>query len=236
MKIAFIADKAPAPYRAGQLRQISRLLREWAVEVTIAPAEAGAEALGPHDLHVIASERDAAFAVAGDLDARGAAVMNAYPGLAALRNPGLLARRLDAANVPNALAGSPRDAAGARVVAAGPEITLDGFGGQVFGVVRGGPGRRDQPFTIGPELHRVALRCARALELELFAIDLATFDGEPLVVGVRPFPALRGVPDAALRVADFVYAAAERAGASARPLAEAPREAGLSALKVLLTH
>jgi glutathione synthase/RimK-type ligase-like ATP-grasp enzyme len=218
VRIAFIADKAPAPYRAGQLRQIAKLLREWAVEVTIAPAEAGVDALGPHDLHVVASERDAAFAVAGDLDARGAAVMNPYPSLAALRNPALLARRLTAANVPNALGGFPRDAAGVRLGAAGPELTLDGFGGQVFGVVRGGPGQRDQPFTIGPELYRVALRCARALELELFAIDLATFDGEPLVVGVRPFPALRGVPDAALRVADFVYAAAERA-------AEAPRAA-----------
>ncbi|MFL5274581.1 MAG: hypothetical protein ACJ79E_21200, partial [Anaeromyxobacteraceae bacterium] len=170
MRIAFIADRVPAPYRAGQLRQVSKLLREWAVEVTIAPAELGVEALGPHNLHVVASERDAAFAVAGDLDARGAVLMNAYPSLAALRNPGLLARRLTAANVPNALASPPRDAAGVPLAASGPQITLDGFGGQVFGVVRGGPGQRDQPFTIGPELHRVALRCARALELELFAI------------------------------------------------------------------
>jgi hypothetical protein len=32
---------------------------------------------------------------------------------------------------------------------------------------------------------------------------------------VRPFPALRGVPDAALRLADFVYATAERGRAAA---------------------
>ncbi|MFL5262265.1 MAG: hypothetical protein ACJ79R_08050 [Anaeromyxobacteraceae bacterium] len=236
MRIAFIADRVPAPYRAGQLRQVSKLLREWAVEVTIAPAELGVEALGPHNLHVVASERDAAFAVAGDLDARGAVLMNAYPSLAALRNPGLLARRLTAANVPNALASPPRDAAGVPLAASGPQITLDGFGGQVFGVVRGGPGQRDQPFTIGPELHRVALRCARALELELFAIDLATFDGEPLVVGVRPFPALRGVPDAALRVADFVYAAAERAAEAPRPAVEATPKPELRLLQPVLAR
>jgi len=35
------------------------------------------------------------------------------------------------------------------------------------------------------------------------------------VVGIRPFPALRGVPDAALRLADFVYAAADRARTTA---------------------
>jgi hypothetical protein len=233
VKIAFVADRSPAPFRAGQLRQIARLLREWAVEVAIVPAESGVERVPEHDLYVIASEGDAAFAVAGDLDERRSALMNAYPGLAALRNPALLARRLQAASVPTAIGAPPLDPSGVPLVPRGPEITLDGFGGHVFGVVRGAPGNRDRPFTLGPQLYGVALRCARALELDLFAIDLAVFDGEPLVVGVRPFPALRGVPDAALRVADFVYSAAERAREAERAAPEPTRRSERPPLQVV---
>jgi hypothetical protein len=236
VKIAFVADRSPAPFRAGQLRQIARLLREWAVEVEIVPAEGGAASLPEQDLHVIASEGDAAFVVAGDLDARRATLMNAYPGLAALRNPALLARRLQAANVPTAIATQSRDPSGAPLAPREAEITLDGFGGHVFGVKRGGPGKRDQPFTLGPELYGLALRCARALELDLYAIDLAVFDGEPLVIGVRPFPALRGVPDAALRVADFVYSAAERAKSVERARPEPARSIERPVLGVATAH
>jgi hypothetical protein len=213
MKIACVVDPSPPPFRAGLVRQVGRLLREWGVDVSIRPATGAVVVDGPdHDLYVIAAEGDAAFAVAADVDAHGGSVLNTCRSLAALRQPRIVARRLAAVDVPFSLSPSVR---GAVARPSSPEITLDGVGGHVFGVVRRGPGTRDEPFTLGSELHGLALRCARALDLDLFAIDLAIGDGAPRVVAVRPFPALRGVPDAALRLADFVYASAERGRAAA---------------------
>jgi hypothetical protein len=211
MKIACIVDPTTPPYRAGLVRQMARLLREWGARVTIAPAPAGTVVDPPeHRLYVIAAEGDAAHAVAADVDAHGGTVLNRYAALAALRQPALVARRLAAAGVPFALEPRPRPGPGPGAASPSAAITLDGIGGHVFGVKRGGPGLRDEPFTLGPEQYRLAMRCAHALELDLFAIDVALLDGAPVVVSVRPFPALRGVPDGALRLADFVYAAAER--------------------------
>jgi hypothetical protein len=211
MKIAWIVDPRPPPYRAGLVRQVGKLLREWGTRVSVLPADGGALSDAPdHDLYVIAAEGDAAFAAAADVDANGGAVLNTYAALAALRQPAVAARRLAAAEVPFAL-GRHADAKDVP----SPTLTLDGVGGHVFGVVRHPRRRAEEPFTLSSDVHRLAMRCARALELDLFAIDLAVGAGAPVVVAVRPFPALRGVPDAALRLADFVYASAERARAGA---------------------
>lgn len=64
-----------------------------------------------------------------------------------------------------------------------------------------------EPFTITPELRDLALRCGRAFGLELFGIDLIISSGQPYVVDVNSFPGFKGVPDAALRLADYIYAA-----------------------------
>jgi hypothetical protein len=84
------------------------------------------------------------------------------------------------------------------------------MGGQVFGALHGGPDRRDIPVTIGASLRYIGLEAGRALGLSLFTVELVGDADALAVMNVRPFPCLRGVPDSALRLADFLYAAAER--------------------------
>jgi ribosomal protein S6--L-glutamate ligase len=89
------------------------------------------------------------------------------------------------------------------------------IGGHVFGVMRRWPVRtyRDklgEPFTVSDELRDIALRCGRAFGLELYGLDVIVSEGRPYVVDVSSFPGFKGVPDAALRLADYVYAAARR--------------------------
>ena len=86
------------------------------------------------------------------------------------------------------------------------------LGDQLFGVKRVWPARTPdeklgEPFTVTPELREIALRCRHALGIELFGLDLIVSEGQPYVVDVDPFPGFKGVPDAALRLADYIYAA-----------------------------
>ena len=108
----------------------------------------------------------------------------------------------------------------------GPDRKLYCLGNQLFGVKRVWPARTlaekvGEPFTVTPELRDMVLRCRRALGIELFGLDIIVSDGQPFVVDVDPFPGFKGVPDAALRLADYIYAARHPALASA-PLAVAP--------------
>jgi ribosomal protein S6--L-glutamate ligase len=99
------------------------------------------------------------------------------------------------------------------------------IGGQLFGVKRVWPARSyeqklGEPFTVTPELRDIAMRCAEAFSTELFGLDIIESDGCPYVVDVNPFPGFKGVPEAALRLADYVYTVARRGPLS---LAEALR-------------
>jgi ribosomal protein S6--L-glutamate ligase len=90
------------------------------------------------------------------------------------------------------------------------------IGGQVFGVKRVWPARTyeeklGEPFTITRELREIALACGRAFGIELYGLDIIVSDGRPYVVDISSFPGFKGVPDASLRLADYIYAAAERA-------------------------
>lgn len=103
----------------------------------------------------------------------------------------------------------------------GRERKIYCIGGQLFGVVRAWPARTfdekvGEAFALGPELREIALACGRAFGVDVFALDVLVSDGRPYVVNVQSFPGFKGVPDAALRLADYVYAAAQRAVA-ARP-------------------
>jgi ribosomal protein S6--L-glutamate ligase len=89
------------------------------------------------------------------------------------------------------------------------------IGGQVFGVKRVWPVRSiedklGEPFTITPELRAIALRCGEAFGLELYGLDIIISDGRPYVVDISSFPGFKGVPDAALRLADYIFTAAQR--------------------------
>jgi ribosomal protein S6--L-glutamate ligase len=89
------------------------------------------------------------------------------------------------------------------------------IGGQVFGVKRIWPARTyeeklGEPFTITDELREIALACGRAFGIELYGLDIIMSEGRPYVVDISSFPGFKGVPDAGLRLADYIYAAAER--------------------------
>lgn len=88
--------------------------------------------------------------------------------------------------------------------------------GQVFGVQRVWPARTyeeklGEPFTVPPELRDIALRCGEVFGIDLYGLDIIESLGRPYVVDVSSFPGFKGVPDAALRLADYIFWAAEHA-------------------------
>jgi ribosomal protein S6--L-glutamate ligase len=120
----------------------------------------------------------------------------------------------------------------------GPELKMFAIGGRVFGVKRevqlhAKGGRAGEPFTPAPELRRVVLRSGEAFGIDLFGVDVIEREGTPYVVDMNSIPGFKGVPDGPLRVARYLYEAAERA-ARGEPVFESalPRElastAGLS--------
>ena len=65
---------------------------------------------------------------------------------------------------------------------------------------------REEPVPATDEMCEIADRVASMFRSELFGLDLVGAEGRLQVVEVRPFPRLGGVPDAALRLADYIYA------------------------------
>lgn len=89
------------------------------------------------------------------------------------------------------------------------------IGGQVFGVEKVYPARTYEekvglPFTITPKLKDIALRCGKAFGIDVFSLDVLGSDENPYVVETHSFPGFKGVPDAALRLADYIYFACQR--------------------------
>ena len=89
------------------------------------------------------------------------------------------------------------------------------IGDQMFGVKRIFPAttyeeKIGRPFTITAELREIALLCGRAFGVELFGFDVVMSGGRPYVVDIQSFPGFKGVPDAALRLSDYIYAAVQR--------------------------
>lgn len=90
------------------------------------------------------------------------------------------------------------------------------IGEQMFGVKRIFPAKTyeekiGKPFTITPELQELARRCSRAFGVELFGFDVVMSGGRPYVIDIQSFPGFKGVPDAALRLADYIYSAGQQA-------------------------
>ncbi len=90
------------------------------------------------------------------------------------------------------------------------------IGEQMFGVKRIFPAKTyvekiGEPFTITPELQELARRCSRAFGIELFGFDVVMSGGQPYIVDIQSFPGFKGVPDAALRLADYIYSAGQQA-------------------------
>jgi fructose-1,6-bisphosphatase/inositol monophosphatase family enzyme/glutathione synthase/RimK-type ligase-like ATP-grasp enzyme len=99
----------------------------------------------------------------------------------------------------------------------GPDRKLYCIGGRVFGVKRIWPPRSyedklGEPFAVSSELEEIALRCGRAFGVTLFGVDVVMSGGRPYVVDMQAFPGFKGVPDAALQLANEILAVARRSG------------------------
>jgi ribosomal protein S6--L-glutamate ligase len=89
------------------------------------------------------------------------------------------------------------------------------IGDHVFGVRRVWPPRTYEeklgtPFTVSHELREIAVAAGRAFGIDLYGLDVILSGGRPVVVDFSSFPGFKGVPDAALRLADHVYAVARQ--------------------------
>ena len=96
----------------------------------------------------------------------------------------------------------------------GPDRTVYSIGAELFGVLRARPAgtyEAGAPFAVSPELADIVHRCGAALGIDLFSVNVVESGGRTYVVDMSSFPGFRGVPDAARRVATYVFAAAERA-------------------------
>jgi hypothetical protein len=220
VRLGFLLDAAPSPHCLALVNEAAELLREFGAEVDV--LEAAAAGAERRDLEVLAGESAAALSAAARRQLAGAPFLDPYPALAGLCDRAATLSRLAAVG----LAVAPRHSR------ARPSHVLDCMGGQVFGALHGGAERRDVPFTIEAGLRYVGIEAARALGLSLFTLELVQVDDRLAVSGVRPFPCLRGVPDSALRLADFLYAAAEHAAGSAHGAGAAP-DAGPNAMSRL---
>ena len=98
----------------------------------------------------------------------------------------------------------------------GRDRKIYAIGTELFGVKKIFPRRTDadklgEPFDVGAELADIARRCGQAFGLELYGIDIIESGGRPYGVDVASAPGYKGVPDAPRLLADYIYAAAERA-------------------------
>src|SRR5205807_8524389 len=90
------------------------------------------------------------------------------------------------------------------------------IGGQLFGVKKVFPRRTEEeklgePFTLTPELSDMARRGGGAFEIGLYGMDVIESEGKAYVVDMDSIPGYKGVPDAPLLLARYLYDAVERA-------------------------
>src|SRR5256884_6222550 len=98
----------------------------------------------------------------------------------------------------------------------GPDRKVYSIGSEICGVVRAWPARTHreklgQAFTPDPELVDITRRCGAALGIDLFGVTVVQSGGKSYVVDMTSIPGFKGVPDAPRRLAEYIYAATERA-------------------------
>ncbi|HXL11882.1 MAG TPA: hypothetical protein VN955_10845, partial [Gemmatimonadales bacterium] len=109
----------------------------------------------------------------------------------------------------------------------GPDRKIYSIGSEMFGVLRSWPARTHreklgQAFTPDAELVDITRRCGAALGIDLFGVTVVQSAGKPYVVDMTSIPGFKGVPDAARRLAEYIYAATERALNGAPLLSSVP--------------
>jgi len=116
----------------------------------------------------------------------------------------------------------------------GPERTIYSVAGELLGVYRSRPARtyveqEGRPFTPAAELAELARRAGAAFGIDLFSVRLVESGGQTYVVDMSSVPRLRGVPDAARRLAKHIHAAAQRTLSGKPVSATGPRSPGADA-------
>lgn len=198
MRVGFLCRPPAGP--ASLTVQVAELLEEWGATVELIHVDGASVPRRDHDLYVLRTVNEATLGYAAALDVLGATVLNSWAVSRLCREPDRLAVVLGSAAVPFAPGTGPGD------------HKLYCIGGQLFGVRRE-PGATEEakhgrPFTVTPELRGIALAVGDAIGADLYGIDIVLRAGRPEVVEVNPFPGFKGVPEAALRVADYIWATA----------------------------
>ena len=84
------------------------------------------------------------------------------------------------------------------------ELKLYVIGQRVFGIRKNPETDERVPVTPDPLLECIALRCGRALGLEIFGVDALISKHGPIVVDVNYFPSYNGVPNVAGPLTDHI--------------------------------
>ncbi|MFQ6550224.1 ATP-grasp domain-containing protein [Aestuariibius sp. 2305UL40-4] len=102
------------------------------------------------------------------------------------------------------------------------QLANDGFdrklyvaGERVFGLLKAWPREENaspMPFEPPEKMVDLALRVGRAVDLEIYGVDLVGRDGVFGIVDVNPFPGFRGIPEAGQAIADHIAARLSEAG------------------------
>jgi ribosomal protein S6--L-glutamate ligase len=91
------------------------------------------------------------------------------------------------------------------------ELKLYVIGDRVFGVRKDRDSGERESVVVDPMLEEIALRCRRALGLELCGVDVVFSSRGPVVIDVNYFPSFRGVPNVEGPLTDHIRSYAGRA-------------------------
>lgn len=80
---------------------------------------------------------------------------------------------------------------------------------RVFGIRKNAATDARDPVSVDPVLEDIALRCGRALGLEIYGVDLLVNACGPVVVDVNYFPSFKCVPDVAGPLTDYIRESAK---------------------------
>ena len=108
----------------------------------------------------------------------------------------------------------------------GDDLKIYRIGAELFGVKRVWPARTyeqklGEPFVLDDELREIAVQCGNAFGIDLYGFDVIESAGHRYVVDISSFPGFKGVPDAARRLARYIFDAARTAHPGTRYRGEA---------------
>lgn len=91
----------------------------------------------------------------------------------------------------------------------GRDYKIYRIGNSSFGVRRVWPARTledklGEAFELTPSMVEISERCGEAFGIDLYGLDIVISGGREYVVDINTFPGFKGVPDAGLRLAEYI--------------------------------